>query len=834
MPFPTLISAETWPMRLPSPDRHRYARMAIAGALLLLTIATGIVLRLHAIARDAVLDNASHLIGHAAAEGATAIGTQFQFYETLHALTRPVLRRASTDPATNPVMDELLVAATHDARTFIRIAIYGADGISVWSPSGIGPKTNITDRPYFRAITRDHAAMAIDPVTTGRATHVPGIHFAEPIFAENAALLGLSVIAIDPDRLLALTPSGAAGSPLVRTLLRDDGTIIASTSLAPNSSAAWLTASRRGSGKVARVLRPDQPSGLVAMHSIAGTPLTLVVAADEQAVLESAAPSLWRRDLVFIVVATALLIALAAATAWLLTYRRTLAREAEHRAAARIAAGMRMVTDNISDIVSIWDYSAGAPPDCRFMSPSIKSLDGIDLAAMTNRDLPPPFHPDDLPVFYARSAALLRGETLPPADLRVLDKSGNIRWFNMRTQPIANPADNPTGHLYIAVWREVTARKQAELAAQTLGTRLENLAANAPGCLYECTAIATGPEAPIQAHLQYITPGFTDLTGYAADRRELPSSFGRIAGRKAESLSQTLLRNALADGDAALEYELICADGTTLPVRDRLRVMARGPHGTSLVGFVTNISDELDLRNRMVETGRLSLLGELAASIAHEINQPLSVIMMRGSRLADSAGKKPLSPEAIVRAGEIITAMCDRAANVVASIRDFARNVEAEPIPFDPAAACGAAITIVQPHLRDRPAHITVQVASPPPQATGHIGHYEQVLINLITNAVDAYDSARPGTDRRIEITIAPRGDRTVTTVTDHAGGIPEKVFPRLYEPFYTTKAAGKGTGLGLAICQRLVTDMGGTLSAHNTEDGASFEMDLPQPHPAA
>ena len=66
--------------------------------------------------------------------------------------------------------------------------------------------------------------------------------------------------------------------------------------------------------------------------------------------------------------------------------------------------------------------------------------------------------------------------------------------------------------------------------------------------------------------------------------------------------------------------------------------------------------------------------------------------------------------------------------------------------------------------------------------------------------------------------------------MTDHAGGIPDKVFPRLYEPFYTTKAAGKGTGLGLAICQRLITDMGGTLSVQNTADGACFTITLPHP----
>ena len=81
-----------------------------------------------------------------------------------------------------------------------------------------------------------------------------------------------------------------------------------------------------------------------------------------------------------------------------------------------------------------------------------------------------------------------------------------------------------------------------------------------------------------------------------------------------------------------------------------------------------------------------------------------------------------------------------------------------------------------------------------------------------------------------IAIAVAPCGTNTITTVTDHAGGIPADVLPRLFEAFYTTKGVGVGTGLGLTICQRLLTDMGGTLSVQNTADGACFTITLPHP----
>jgi C4-dicarboxylate-specific signal transduction histidine kinase len=131
---------------------------------------------------------------------------------------------------------------------------------------------------------------------------------------------------------------------------------------------------------------------------------------------------------------------------------------------------------------------------------------------------------------------------------------------------------------------------------------------------------------------------------------------------------------------------------------------------------------------------------------------------------------------------------------------------------------------------------VQIALASQPcPPTIGHRSRFEQVVINLMTNARDAIKMAprpagetRPG---RIELCIAPSEDRKRLhlSVHDNGPGIPVHVLERLFEPFFTTKPKGQGTGLGLSICHGIVAEMAGNLSARNhVEGGAVFEIDLP------
>jgi C4-dicarboxylate-specific signal transduction histidine kinase len=103
----------------------------------------------------------------------------------------------------------------------------------------------------------------------------------------------------------------------------------------------------------------------------------------------------------------------------------------------------------------------------------------------------------------------------------------------------------------------------------------------------------------------------------------------------------------------------------------------------------------------------------------------------------------------------------------------------------------------------------------------------EQVLLNLVANAIDAYDGMPPGAPRVVTVQGGVEDGMVVLRVADQAGGIPPHLLSRVFEPFFTTKPPGQGTGLGLALCFGTVLDMGGTIAASNADGGAVFEIRL-------
>jgi len=123
---------------------------------------------------------------------------------------------------------------------------------------------------------------------------------------------------------------------------------------------------------------------------------------------------------------------------------------------------------------------------------------------------------------------------------------------------------------------------------------------------------------------------------------------------------------------------------------------------------------------------------------------------------------------------------------------------------------------------------MAIDVAEDLPAVMGAQIALEQVIVALISNAADAYSSARPDAVAMVAITGLTDGQDVVIRVADRAGGILPEALPRIFEPFFTTKPVGKGIGLGLSVALSAVSDMGGVLSASNDGDGAMFEIRMP------
>lgn len=261
-------------------------------------------------------------------------------------------------------------------------------------------------------------------------------------------------------------------------------------------------------------------------------------------------------------------------------------------------------------------------------------------------------------------------------------------------------------------------------------------------------------------------------------------------------------------------------------------VLGEGGLVNSIVFLGVDDTERRDAERALFDAVRLATVGEMAATVVHEIIQPLQVInIARASAeqvLSDAMGEG-VAPDSAFLQSKLarIASQVERAGRIAGELRAFVRGTAAEEAtPFDPATAVHAAVELTQYATRQAGVTVSVSVAEGLPPVIGHVGRVEQVLVNLIVNARDAGGSA-------VEVSARPLlrdGHAFVQIAVEDTGpGIPSAILPQLFEAFVTTKPRGTGTGLGLRICRRIVEEMNGTITATNLADGgARFEIVLP------
>ena len=225
--------------------------------------------------------------------------------------------------------------------------------------------------------------------------------------------------------------------------------------------------------------------------------------------------------------------------------------------------------------------------------------------------------------------------------------------------------------------------------------------------------------------------------------------------------------------------------------------------------------------SREVAMAKLAALGEMSAAVSHELNQPLAAMKtyLAGARLLLHRKR----PEEALTSFQRIDDLIERMGAITKQLKSYARKGADTFSPVDTRAAVSSALSMMEPQLKSRDITIESILPDDPVMIFGDRMRLEQVIINLLRNALDATKGIlKP----EIEIMLTS-GDSVNLTVRDNGQGIEN--LDELFEPFYTTKQPGDGVGLGLAISSGIVNDLGGRLTARNAMGGgAVFEVQLP------
>jgi signal transduction histidine kinase len=312
------------------------------------------------------------------------------------------------------------------------------------------------------------------------------------------------------------------------------------------------------------------------------------------------------------------------------------------------------------------------------------------------------------------------------------------------------------------------------------------------------------------------------------------AAFARLAGRERAELIGRGLEAALpvqplpAPGEGPIEVSWCDAGGAERHLQLSLAAFDRGWRQGLYVLVIHDVSERVAMENAMREKDRLAALGMLAAGVAHEVNTPITGISSYAQMLLEDT--EPSDPHYEIL--KKVERQTFRASRIVNNLLEFARKRDTEPKPVALAPLVGESLEL----LADRTAKRRIEVlwtptaeGAEPVQVMGCDGELQQVLTNLILNAVDAMSE----TGGRLAVSLEAAGSLAVLKVTDSGPGIQPEKLEMIFQPFYSTKLNRGGTGLGLSISYDIVRRHGGDLRVVSRPgEGACFIVELPRYQP--
>ncbi|RLA85871.1 MAG: PAS domain-containing sensor histidine kinase [Deltaproteobacteria bacterium] len=277
------------------------------------------------------------------------------------------------------------------------------------------------------------------------------------------------------------------------------------------------------------------------------------------------------------------------------------------------------------------------------------------------------------------------------------------------------------------------------------------------------------------------------------------------------------------------ELKVLNRYGEEIPIHLSAALVYRDGKEVASLGIFTDLRPRLEMEKRLQETQlqllqseKLRSLGEMAAGVAHEINNPLGGILLYASLLLEE-----LSPEDQKRKDvERIVSEATRCKEIVKSLLEFARQSSPDKELVNVNSAINEGLLFLENQATFHNIRIVKELDPGLPPVYGNVGQLKQVFMNIMLNAVDAMHGEGTLT---IRTSLSQDAREVIISFTDTGVGIPKEILPRIFDPFFTTKEVGKGTGLGLSVSYGIVKEHGGRIEVESeVGKGSTFRVILP------
>ncbi len=372
---------------------------------------------------------------------------------------------------------------------------------------------------------------------------------------------------------------------------------------------------------------------------------------------------------------------------------------------------------------------------------------------------------------------------------------------------------------------EIIERQLAETRLSKTAGELSDLYNNAP-CGYHS----------LDKDGVFVRINNTELTwlGYTRDEVIGKLKFVDLLTDNGRRIFEETFPNLKRDGQVTdIEQEMVRKDGSLLPVILNATAI-RDDDGSYLVSRSTmfDISERKEVERKirekdriMMQQGRQAAMGEMIGNIAHQWRQPLNVLALTIQRVQLFHDMGTFTKEFLASSTAEAMKVINHMSQTIDDFRNFF-SPDKEKETFTANEALTSSLSLIDASFAGQNIRIDVDAADTP-AIHGYRNEYSQVLINILMNSRDALLERKVGSPK-VVIRVFTEDGRAVVTIADNAGGIPEGVMTRVFDPYFTTKGPQKGTGVGLFMSKTIIEkNMNGTLSVRNMAEGAEFRIEV-------